>query len=76
MRIRTFPRTHAGMVIIFGGIAFGGGLALVTHHSFPRMWNTSFPGILIPIASCFAVGLCWGEAVWQFRNRIRASNGK
>jgi hypothetical protein len=70
MKIRAFPRTHAGMVA-FGGIAFGSGFALVTHLSFPRMWDISFPGTLIPIMACFLVGLCWGELMWHLMQRLQ-----
>jgi hypothetical protein len=70
MNIRALPRTRAGMVVAFGGFGFGGGFALITHHSFPRMWDISFPGTLIPVTACFLVGLCWGEAMWRFKHRF------
>jgi hypothetical protein len=69
MKIGALLRTHAGTVVVFGGVAFGGGFALLTQYSFPRMWDISFPGTLITITACFLVGLCWGEAMWQFMRR-------
>jgi hypothetical protein len=65
MKIRSLIRTRAGF-LAFGTVAFGSGMVVVTHVSFHRMWDISFPGTLIPIVACYLVGLCWAVGTWQF----------
>lgn len=69
MKIRSWLRTRAGM-LVFGTLAFGSAMIPFTQDAFPRMWDVSSPGAIMPIVVCYLLGLCWGEGVWQLSWRF------
>lgn len=68
-RLAFWLRTRTGMVA-YGTVFFGGAFGFTGFLVFPAVFQLPFPGILIPIVAFALVGACWGEAVWQFWERL------